>query len=117
LGLNEDISMEDLKKYYNKLLKIKLPDSGIENDELADVYFELAETDAYYAGLIATSIENNLSNKNDYNFVHLENIRKALVILNVNELSKEDKKIYSDCDSYLKILEELPGIISDKKQH
>lgn len=104
-------NIKKLREYYMRLLNLKFPESNIEDDELADFYSELAEADAYYAGLIEVAIKTNFENRENFNFDYLKKLRNKLDCIYRNTLSDADKNKYKECVLYFEFLERLPFVI------
>ncbi len=97
----------NLREYYDLLLNKKLPDTDIENDELADFYSELVKVDAYYAGVIKTAIDKGNINLKEVNFKHINKLRKRFDAIEISVLKDRDCEIYRECMLYLEFLEKM----------
>lgn len=97
-----------LKDAFENLKKIEFPEFS-EDDQLADWMADLAEMDAYVAGIAIAVLGGHNEKQN--------NLKKNLVELrnrleDITKLPDEDKPIYNACIEYLNAIERVANFIN-----
>lgn len=101
-SLRFGIELNKLKTAYDNFRKIPFPEPPID-DELYRIYSELAEFDAYIAGLISSFLKGKKITKSDLQMD--ENIKKNLINFETDNQQTKDEVF--EYINYLNKLDEL----------
>jgi hypothetical protein len=89
-----------LKVAYAAFRELPFPEFP-HNEVLAEWLADLAEIDGYYAGLAESALSGRCL---EHELIELGSLNQRLAAINEEDLDKEDKKIYYECQAYLRAL-------------